>query len=843
MPARKATPDFHSIIKQVASDYHTKLVSQGIGADDPIEWIQTEFYIPERSHEKNKAMQLAPHQIAVLQEAYRKDSRGKFVYDVICWSDIKKSGKSSIAAAVLLERARRTEWGTFKIVANDLKQADSRVFYYIRRAIEMNPRLSAIATISNYKIILPNKSIIEAIPVDPKGEAGGNDDFIEFTELHAATSKAAHKMWCYDDQTEILTRRGWINGVDLTLDDYVATVTPETHIFEWEKPKALYREPYKGEMHLYENERFSECVTPNHRLYGIFSHTSKKSKYIHKGIMRSDDLRNGHFDIYHPLTNSFGYSGYTPKDVTLPQTKFKPSFSIGAMDLFEYLGWYLSEGNIKHNNKRPVTSIICQSPTANPQKWTYLKDFHDRVFGEGKWRLGERDTCFRVDSAPFARYIKELVGTGTREKFIPDTIKDADTPYLQALLNAYIRGDGHVTKIGTIQLPIGNKRLSDDIQEIAFKLGYTVSVGIAMPKKAHWHTYYRLVLAAKRDGYAHEIARRYDHWKTVDYDGLVWCPSTKNGLLVVRRKGKVYVSGNTELTLSPLKAGYSQRWIDTYAGFTGESPILEPIYEQCVRRENLIDLGIPDLEVYRKGKILCYWNTQPRLAWQTPEYYASEAQVLSPNEFARVHRNQWVTSVEQFVPPEWWYACEKPSLPPLDRWRQVVVALDAAVSDDCFGMIAVSRDDDRITVRFVRAWYPNNGKITFSNPDDPNDLSTPEGQLRQLAKDYNVVGVVYDPTQLHDFCTRLRHDNVAGFREFNQNITRLIADKQLRDLIRERRIIHNGDVTLTEHINNANAKADTEDSKLRIVKRTQGAKIDLAVCLSMASYHALRVLT
>ena len=44
---------------------------------------------------------------------------------------------------------------------------------------------------------------------------------------------------------------------------------------------------------------------------------------------------------------------------------------------------------------------------------------------------------------------------------------------------------------------------------------------------------------------------------------------------------------------------------------------------------------------------------------------------------------------------------------------------------------------------------------------------------------------------------------------------------------------------LTEHILNANAQ--TEGDKLRIVKRSESGKIDLAVCLSMCVYEARKM--
>ena len=93
-----------------------------------VDWIQREFYIPEMIGHENPAMPLAPYQIAVLMEACRTNDEGKFVYDLIVWSDIKKSIKSSIAAAVTLFRALHAPFFSAKIVANDLKQANSLFF-------------------------------------------------------------------------------------------------------------------------------------------------------------------------------------------------------------------------------------------------------------------------------------------------------------------------------------------------------------------------------------------------------------------------------------------------------------------------------------------------------------------------------------------------------------------------------------------------------------------------------------------------------------------------------------------------------------------------------------------
>src|SRR5689334_16444860 len=74
---------------------------------DAITWIEENFYIPETPDHR---FTLAPYQKRALSEAMRKDANGNYVYNTVVWSDIKKSLKSCIAAAMGLYDAYRTEW-------------------------------------------------------------------------------------------------------------------------------------------------------------------------------------------------------------------------------------------------------------------------------------------------------------------------------------------------------------------------------------------------------------------------------------------------------------------------------------------------------------------------------------------------------------------------------------------------------------------------------------------------------------------------------------------------------------------------------------------------------------
>lgn len=299
----------------------------------------------------------------------------------------------------------------------------------------------------------------------------------------------------------------------------------------------------------------------------------------------------------------------------------------------------------------------------------------------------------------------------------------------------------------------------------------------------------------------------------------------------------------SETSLSPLKFGKSLRWCESYAGFENESPLLETLYANAVLAGDpvsLDDADAPDdLELTRSGRTLALWNTKPRCPWQTDEFYAQAEREYTPNEFRRHHRNQWVTSVDVFVDPLWWDAC-RGEFPDFGR-KPLVVSADAGVSDDCFAIVAGHLIDGVLYPRYCRIWHaPPGGKILYSNTLQPEDETTPEGYLRYLARTHHLVYVTYDEYQLHDFMTRIQMSLGVACEAFPQGKQRAISDKMLYDTIRDGRLVHDGNAGLSEHVKNANRKAEGEH--LRIVKRAQEKKIDAAVCLSMINYVCREVL-
>jgi phage terminase large subunit-like protein len=230
----------------------------------------------------------------------------------------------------------------------------------------------------------------------------------------------------------------------------------------------------------------------------------------------------------------------------------------------------------------------------------------------------------------------------------------------------------------------------------------------------------------------------------------------------------------------------------------------------------------------------------------------------------RLHSNLWASGEGDFIPMTQWDACQE-ALPPLEPGDRTpaVLAVDAATSYDCFGVVLLTRHPERpadVAIRHTRIWKPpKGGKINYSGPEgfirtlcqggcrlghpqrEPwmDKAGCPACAAGDLIPPYNIIEVTYDPYQLVSIMQQLYREGVNA-QPFSQGTDRLIADSQLYDLIMNLRIAHTGQADLREHIQNAAAKqSKEEDTKLRIVKKEAGRKIDLAVAVSMGSKRIL----
>jgi phage terminase large subunit-like protein len=151
-----------------------------------------------RDPETSKPFVLLDAERAFLEHAYQIDDDGRLIYPEQLYGAPKKSGKTGFAAMHLLTTTL-VFGGRFAegyAIANDLEQAQGRVFQAVRRICEVSPHLRRECNITASRIEFPQTgAVIQAIGADYVGSAGANPVISSFDELWGYTSERSRRLW------------------------------------------------------------------------------------------------------------------------------------------------------------------------------------------------------------------------------------------------------------------------------------------------------------------------------------------------------------------------------------------------------------------------------------------------------------------------------------------------------------------------------------------------------------------------------------------------------------------------------------------------------------------------
>jgi hypothetical protein len=348
-------------------------------------------------------------------------------------------------------------------------------------------------------------------------------------------------MWdCYDDRTEVLTKNGWKPFPLVNMGDELATVDLETDKIEYQYPYHVIHKPYTGEMVKIggvSNSRVDVLVTPSHRMVVYAGQNSNTPT-----IKLAKDLT-----IWDRLKPSAKWDGIERSYVYLDACGARlPACKIDAKAYARLLGWIASEGSVYKNKNGGSGVFIAQSRIANPVKFENIKELLRENF---TWNWHCNDTGFTIGNAQVFK-IGMTCGRGSKNKCVPQWIKDSSPDIIAEFLDAIVDGDGWRHRNHEAYATV-SKKLSDDIQELYLKCGYGVSECVREAKayamhgrsgnntQAQYHVHRKKTKYLRlRDGQnKSNVSREY-------YNGNVHCASVLNGTLIVRRNGKVLVSGN-----------------------------------------------------------------------------------------------------------------------------------------------------------------------------------------------------------------------------------------------------------------------------------------------------------
>ena len=158
--------------------------------------------------ETGKPFELLPAEVLFLTYAFEVDDDGRLLHSELIYGAIKKSGKTTLAAIIVLTMILLFggRYAEGYCVANDLEQAQSRVFEMCRRIVEASPLLRREAKIIANRISFPSRQVtITALASDYASAAGGHPTISCFDELWGYTSERSRRLW--DEMIPVPTRK------------------------------------------------------------------------------------------------------------------------------------------------------------------------------------------------------------------------------------------------------------------------------------------------------------------------------------------------------------------------------------------------------------------------------------------------------------------------------------------------------------------------------------------------------------------------------------------------------------------------------------------------------------
>jgi phage terminase large subunit-like protein len=279
-----------------------------------------------------------------------------------------------------------------------------------------------------------------------------------------------------------------------------------------------------------------------------------------------------------------------------------------------------------------------------------------------------------------------------------------------------------------------------------------------------------------------------------------------------------------EMSTSPVRK-ISGRLTTTYAGFSGESVLLEELYKRGLAQPQIAK------DLHAGDGILMFWTHEPVAPWQSQSWLDEQRRSLRPNQYLRQIENRFVTSESSFVPIEAWDACVDRDLTPVvaDQSLPIWVGVDASVKHDSTAIVAVTFDNETKKVRLIahRVFQPT--------PDDPLDFeATIEETILDLRQRFALRRVLFDPYQMQAVAQRLTRAGIPieEFPQTSRNLTSI--GQNLFELITGRNlIVYHDDAT---RLAVSRAVAIETSRGWRIAKEKQSHKIDVVIALAMAAH-------
>jgi len=366
---------------------------------------------------------------------------------------------------------------------------------------------------------------------------------------------------CFDDQTDILTQDGWKRFADVSLDDMVLTMNPDTFEAFYTRPTQLFAHEYNGPMMLYESKTANFCVTPNHNMF----YRGEKSKHWTTTPFNQIDIEylrfKRTFTWQGKEVETFTFPSVTKKMVTLKKGTNEAAtgnhtireYESGELtvlmdDWLPILGWLLSEGHTyRAKEGKYYVGITQQHADRIPIIEQQLDKLGLHYYK--KYKIQSNPCCtFLITQKQIYEEVHSY-GSYAGEKHVPDYVKELSPRQIRLFLDTFLLGDGSKHK-GTSYYRTTSRKMADEIQELVFKCGGISTISSKDEPIGQWddRVIYRNNPVYSISDWREITDATVDksNIKTINYNGMIYCVTVEPyHLIFTRRQGKCLWTGNS----------------------------------------------------------------------------------------------------------------------------------------------------------------------------------------------------------------------------------------------------------------------------------------------------------
>jgi len=328
---------------------------------------------------------------------------------------------------------------------------------------------------------------------------------------------------CFDEQTEILTEKGWKKYNELEKNQMVMTFNIEKNKMEWNKINNIFIYNDFNKMIHFKNKETDLMVTDEHTLIRHIRNI-KNLKYKKENAIECVNKENEF------LTNGIiNNKEYPIND-----------------NLLKLLAWTITEGTKFSNRNKAIRITQSDKPKVSHKHIISLieklsKKYETKINVRLKYKKGFKDGINRnydayeiyINKCKLNNIIKSLIP----DKKIQDWMFNLSKRQFNLFLNELILGDGNIDKrdgCNNYSYSQKDKKDIDKLQAICSINGYRTILS-----KEKWGGY-RLSITKRK-----YVRVKKNTAKIIPYKGKAWCVSVDNKTLLVRRNGKTMITGNS----------------------------------------------------------------------------------------------------------------------------------------------------------------------------------------------------------------------------------------------------------------------------------------------------------